>query len=239
MTITSVETIPMLPAGMLNAYLIVKEENAVLVDTGLPNSHEKVKRALKKYGLGWTNLRLIVLTHAHIDHAGSAVDTQTRSNAPLLAHEKDIPHCRGLAPILRPTGMFGRIFKMTGAIQQPFQYFTPDLVMETDEVDLGSYGIPARVAHTPGHTPGSISVILNDGRVIAGDLLASGIFLGGIAFHNRPKQPPFEEDASEVAGSLEGLLKNNCHQFYLGHGGPLFAPAVRRHVQKLRGRSLT
>ncbi|WP_120633833.1 MBL fold metallo-hydrolase [Ruegeria sp. EL01] len=234
MTTTSIEIIPVLPFGMLNAYLIVTGDSAVLVDTGLPNSCEKVENALWKYELDWSNLRLVVLTHAHIDHAGSAVDIQALSSAPVLAHKAEVPYCQGRAPLLRPSGIFGRVFRTTRAIQQPFTYFTPDIIMGSQEVDLETYGIPARVTYTPGHTPGSISVILKDGRVIAGDLLASGILLGGIAFRNRPKQPPFEEDTHEVARSLEGLLKSNCHHFFLGHGGPLFAPIVKKHVQKLR-----
>ncbi|MCW1932754.1 MBL fold metallo-hydrolase [Pararhodobacter zhoushanensis] len=71
--------------------------------------------------------------------------------------------------------------------------------------------------------------------MIAGDLLASGILLGGIALRGRPKSPPFEEDRAAVAASLRRLLAMGCETFYLGHGGPLPAAAVRRHIERLRG----
>lgn len=82
MTQSFVDTIPMLPFGMLNAFLVVQDGRAMLVDTGLPNAAPKVKQALQARGLGWSDLALTVLTHAHIDHAGSAVAVRRLSSAP-------------------------------------------------------------------------------------------------------------------------------------------------------------
>lgn len=225
----------MLPFGMLNVFLVVRDKTAMLIDTGLPRSHDKVEKALAKHGLDWSHLALTVLTHAHIDHAGSAVAVRERSKAPILAHRLEIDYCSGQAPLLKPTGPFGRLFQKTGAIEQPFDYFTPDIIVESQEYNLSDYGFPARVVLTPGHTDGSISVVLDDGRVMAGDLAASGILLGGIALRNRPKQPPFEEDARAVAKSLQQLLSLGCTKFYLGHGGPLSASKIKSHIEYLRG----
>jgi len=232
---TLVETIRMLPFGMLNAFLLIRGSDAVLVDTGLPNSASLVRKALQKNGLDWSNIRMIILTHAHIDHAGSAVQLRELTSAPLVGHKADIPYYQGARPVLRPTGPFGRVFHKTGAIQRPFAYFTPDIVLSTDMPDLTKLGMPARILHTPGHTPGSISVLIDDGRVIAGDLAASGILLGGIMLKDRPKQPPFEESPAVVAESLRLLLAEGCTLFHLGHGGPLGADAIRRHIAGLDG----
>lgn len=233
MTKTRVETIRMLPFGMLNAFLLITGRNAVLVDTGLPNSEKLVERALSRNGLDWSSLRLIVLTHAHIDHAGSADRLRELTSAPIMAHEGDIPYLKGASPILQPTGPFGRLFRMTGAIERPFRYLAPDLTLSTEISDLSEFGVPAHVLHTPGHTPGSISVRLAGGKVIAGDLAASGILLGGIALTDRPKAPPFEESPVEVAASLKRLLADGCKQFYLGHGGPLDALQIGKHIRSM------
>lgn len=230
---TLVETIRMLPFGMLNAFLLIRGSNAVLVDTGLPNSASLVEKALRKNGLDWSNIRMIVLTHAHIDHAGSAVQLRKLTPAPLVGHKADLPYFQGARPVLRPTGPLGWLFHKTGAIQRPFAYFSPDLVLSTEMPDLTKMGIPARILHTPGHTPGSISVLIDDGRVIAGDLAASGILLGGIWLKDKPKQPPFEESVDLVADSLQMLLAQGCIHFYLGHGGPLGAEAIRKHIARL------
>jgi len=236
MTQTFVDTIPMLPFGMLNAFLISRGDRAVLVDTGLPNSERKIEKALNARGLDWSNLTLTILTHAHIDHAGSAARVQTRSAAPLLAHHDELPYCQGQPPLLTPSGPFGRVFYRTGAIQRPFDTVTPDVIMTTDVFDLSEFGVSAQVRHTPGHTPGSVSVLLDDGRVIAGDVAASGILLGGIACRAHPKSPPFEEDPMRVVASLQPLLSLDCGLFFLGHGGPLPASAVQRHSDTLRQR---
>lgn len=233
---TIIETIPILPFGMVNAFLIIRDRKAILIDTGLPNAEVKISRALQKHGLGWSNIELIILTHAHIDHAGSAVTVQSLSSAPIIAHDLENPYCQGKAPILRPTGLFGRLFQKTRAIEQPFSYFVPQKIMKTNEFNLEEYGFPARILHTPGHTPGSVSVLLDEGRVLAGDLAASGVFLGGIMLRNRPKCPPFEEEASLVATSLEDLLAKGARTFYLGHGGPLGTKQIEAHIAALRKR---
>ncbi|UOA28223.1 MBL fold metallo-hydrolase [Pseudosulfitobacter sp. DSM 107133] len=234
MTKTYIEPIAMLPFGMLNAFLLVQDQKAVLVDTGLPKAANHVAKALKKHGLNWAHIKLIVLTHGHIDHAGSAVSLRALTGAPVLAHAGDLPYFEGKAPVLHPTGMFGRLFFKTGAIQQPFDYFTPDHVMTDDALDLAPFGFDARILRTPGHTPGSVSVLLNDRRVIAGDLAASGILLGGIALRSCPKQPPFEEAPKTVAASLERLVSLGYEQFYLGHGGPLASSMIEKHIRFLR-----
>lgn len=233
-TKTHIDTIPILPFGMLNSFLIVHGCDAVLVDTGLPNSEAKIFRRLQTHGLGWSDVRLIVLTHAHIDHAGSAVAIRALTSAPILAHALEVPYCTGQPPSLAPTGPFGRLFYKTGAIQRPFAYFEPEDVMTGPEMSLEDRGLPFRIIHTPGHTPGSVSVVLDDDRVIAGDLAASGVLLGGIALRNRPKQPPFEENAQAVATSLEGLVQRGCRTFYLGHGGPLHADKISAHISTLK-----
>jgi hydroxyacylglutathione hydrolase len=233
-TKTHIETIPILPFGMLNSFLVVHGRDAIVVDTGLPKSEAMILKRLKNLGLGWSDVRLIVLTHAHIDHAGSAVAIKALTSAPILAHAGEVPYCSGQPPRLTPTGPFGRIFQKTGAIQRPFPYFRPDEVMTGGEMNLEDRGFPLKIIHTPGHTPGSVSVLMENNRVIAGDLAASGVLLGGIALRNRPKQPPFEEDAEAVATSLELLLQRGCQTFYLGHGGPLNADKIGQHISALR-----
>ena len=76
--------IPILPLGMVNAFLVRSASACILVDTGLPGSEHKIERALRRNGLGWRDIRLIVITHAHVDHAGSAARLRELSGAPSL-----------------------------------------------------------------------------------------------------------------------------------------------------------
>jgi hydroxyacylglutathione hydrolase len=234
MTSPVIQTIPALPFGMLNAFLLKADKGAILIDTGLPNALGKIKTSLAGLGMGLKDLRLIIVTHGHIDHAGSAKAVADASGAPVLVHALDLPYCQGVAPILRPSGPFGRLFQMTGAIEMPFASFEPDiLVSDAGPFDLARFGVAGQVVLTPGHTPGSVSVLLENGDVFAGDLLASGILLGGIALKGRPKSPPFEEDPKAAAASLTDLLNRGAKRFFLGHGGPLGPAAIRRHIAHL------
>ena len=69
--------------------------------------------------------------------------------------------------------------------------------------------------------------------VLVGDLVASGILIGGIALTQRAIRPPFEDNPQTVALELARMVKEGHKRFYMGHGGPLEAPEVMRHAQTL------
>ncbi|WP_420568857.1 MBL fold metallo-hydrolase [Thalassovita sp.] len=227
-------TIPIVPLGILNAFLVIENGRALLVDTGVPGSAPKIEKALGSHGLGWTDVALTVVTHAHIDHAGSGAKIQRLSHGPILAHKLEQPYCEGRKHELFPTSLTAHLFRKTGTPDTRIRQFTPDILQDGDLLDLSEFGFSAQTVFTPGHTPGSISVLLNDKRVLAGDLLASGILIGGIIRRNHPIRPPFEEDPKQVAASLEHLLSLGARKFHIGHGGPLSAEKVKTHIEKLR-----
>jgi hypothetical protein len=68
---------------------------------------------------------------------------------------------------------------------------------------------------------------------LVGDLLASGILLGGVAMKGRAQRLPFEDDPILVAKALQRMVDSGMTQFYMGHGGPLPANEVRRHIAHL------
>ncbi len=236
MAALAVKTLSALPFGMLNAFLIRVNEGTVLIDTGLPGFERQVIAELKRLGLSLQALRLIVLTHGHIDHAGSAAALRRLTGAPILLHAAEAPFCAGQATYaFRPTRPFGHLFKATGLIQKPYEAFVPDCVVEGEgPFNLAPYGLAAEALWTPGHTAGSLSVLCGDGTVFAGDLAASGLLLGGIALRGRPMRPPFEEEPRRVAASLDQLLARGGRRFFLGHGGPLDREAIARHSARLK-----
>src|SRR5204862_318852 len=113
------------------------------------------------------------------------------------------------------TGWFGRLFLRMGLILQPYTPFMPDVLLQAGEsLDLSPYGMDGAVRHTPGHTAGSLSVQLTSGDVMVGDLLASGILLGGIVRTGQAIRPPFEDDPHAVAHALQGLVDCGMQRFY-------------------------
>jgi hypothetical protein len=70
---------------------------------------------------------------------------------------------------------------------------------------------------------------------MVGDLIASGVLLGGVMFKGHAIRPPFEDDPHAVGEELLGMVDAGMQRFHMGHGGPLPAAEVRRHALSLRG----
>jgi glyoxylase-like metal-dependent hydrolase (beta-lactamase superfamily II) len=191
---------------------------------------------LRQHGLDYADIKLIVITHAHIDHAGAARKLGQLSGAPIVAHAGDLDYYQQKKPMtFCTTDWFSRLFLRTGLIMRPYAPFTPDVLLQDGEsLDLQPYGLPGRVQHTPGHTAGSISIQMDGGDAMVGDLLASGVMLGGLLRTGYAKRPPFEDDPHQVADELQRLVDAGMQRFYMGHGGPLPASEVERHAQVLR-----
>ena len=227
--------IPILPFKMVNVHLIKSDAGCVLVDAGIPGSERKIARVLFRHGLSFRDIKLIIVTHAHTDHAGSAARLRQLSGAPILAHQDDADFYSRREPMtFCPTGLVGRLFLRTPLPHQPYEGFLPDLMMKNGgSVSLRDFGFEGLVRHTAGHTPGSIAVELSSQDALVGDLLASGILIGGIAFTGRAIRPPFEDDPNAVARELKRMLQGGSKRFYMGHGGPLEAAEVMRHANSL------
>jgi hydroxyacylglutathione hydrolase len=235
MTALQIIRIPILPFGMVNAHLVRGDGGCILVDTGIPGSEKKIEQALFRHGLSFTDIKLIVVTHAHVDHAGSTHAIRELSRAPIIGHANDAGYFSREIPMTYcPTGWFGRLFLKTPVPHEAYTAFVPDLLLsDGDTVDLEKYGIPGVIGHTPGHTSGSISVQLSSKDALVGDLVASGILLGGLFRTSHAIRPPFEDDPHTVGLTLQRLLDSGMERFHMGHGGPLPADEVYRHAQVL------
>ena len=227
--------IPILPFHMVNAHLVVTNKGCILVDTGLPGSEVRVQKTLIEHGLSLKDLKLIVVTHAHVDHAGSAARLRELSRAPIIGHEGDIQYYTQEKQMAYcSTGWAGSLFLKTQIPHEPYTAFKPDILLSNATAfDLDRYGIPGTIKHSSGHTAGSISLELDSKDALVGDLIASGILIGGITRKGRAIRPPFEDDPQAVAFELKRLLDAGFKRFYMGHGGPLDAKAVRSHIQTL------
>ncbi|MBL6447908.1 MBL fold metallo-hydrolase [Fulvivirga sp. 29W222] len=223
------------PGGLINCFLIKGDQKHILVDTGIPNCEGRILRQLKRHKINPDDIDLIVVTHGHIDHFGSAASLKKIFGASILAHKADEPAYRAGRADVSTMKVNKPQWKLFRALvkDQRAKRFTPDIMLEEgEEYDLSSWGTNGKVIHTPGHTPGSLSVILANGEAIIMDMMASGILLGGVMFRSRIKHPPFHDNLIELKASFGKVLAEKCEQFYLGHGGPVNRGQVVNYYNK-------
>jgi hydroxyacylglutathione hydrolase len=225
------------PFNTAKSYLLLGDR-VVIVDTGPPDRKRRgvlVRRALAKAGRSPRDVSLILATHAHPDHVGNAVALRDWTGAPIAADPNEFACFEGKERVgATPTGLAGRLFLLTPLPHQQFDAVTPDVSVDAD-FNLRSFGVAADVYRCGGHTPGSLAVhVPFTGDLLAADLLAGGIGIGGIAFHGRVIEPPFHEDRPGVLRSVARLLQlDNLKMVHVCHGGPLLPRDVGAWVTKV------
>ena len=141
----------------VNCFILADEKTkeAIVVDPG--DDAQDILKVIKDKGL---RVRYIVNTHAHFDHVGANKAVKDATGAELLLHEAD-------APVLAAVAIQSRSFGMSPVSSPP-----PDrLLKHGDSIVAGEVSL--KVLHTPGHTPGGIS-LLEQGFVFTGDALFAG-----------------------------------------------------------------
>lgn len=167
-----------IPTGFTTSYLI-KNEKPVLVDAGIPGTRDRFFRAFTETGIAPASLALIVVTHGHWDHLGALADIKETGDIPVLAGKEDSAIIASGAmpypPALTAWGHAIIWLMKTGLLRRKaFCPVTADLILEGEEKDLRELGVDGRVIATPGHTRGSISLLLASGEAFVGDLAAGG-----------------------------------------------------------------
>jgi len=209
------------PLGLSQAYLLESGAGVVLVDAGSPHQERVILRHLQALrqaqdkALGADNLQLIFITHAHLDHYGSAAAIRRLTGAPVAIHRADAEAmARGETRLGSARGrgkLMGVLLPLVELCLRP-EPVQPDLLLEDgdDGYRFGDYGLEARVIHTPGHTPGSSCLIVEERLGFVGDLLSNT---------GRPHlQSLYAEDWSLLKQSYARLQGIELETVYPGHG---------------------
>lgn len=213
-----------IPLGFVNAFAL-SGSRTVLIDTGYVGSEKTILAKLAKNGVKPKDISLILTTHGHADHFGSAAALKELTGAPVAIHKLDAEFVRrGIDPPVHSTSGVGRLLMPLLALKGPAKAppIEPDILIE-GEMSLEKFGVDGKVVPTPGHTAGSVSVFLPGGEVIVGDLTVMGI-LG----KKRPDYPLFADDVEKLKESLRLVLQRSPTIIFSGHGGPFDPEAVRR-----------
>ncbi|MEN8153888.1 MAG: MBL fold metallo-hydrolase [Acidobacteriota bacterium] len=214
----------------INRCYIIKGKGAVLIDGGPPDKGRAFTKILSKYSIDPRDIQLIVLTHGDFDHVGSSGDFKALTGAKILIHEKDRRNLEeGLFNWPPGTTGWGKTLRFMLAPLLSKKIFFPgvkaDIILNENEFLLNDFGIEGKIVYTPGHTPGSVSVLLNSGEAFVGCLAHNNF-----PFKFRPGLPIFAEDQEEVKKSWKTLVSQGAKMIYPAHGNPFPIEKIKKYL---------
>lgn len=206
-----------------NVHVLLSPEGAVVVDGGLEADGPALVRGLHRLGLGPDDVKLVIITHGHADHAGGAAAVAAAFDAPVLGGGGDAALFEtGRMPPLCPTDAIAR--RRLDKDRAPT--FAPlpldHSVAPGSRLSLEELGLPGEVIALPGHTEGSLVYVVGD-VVFVGDLIR-----GSIVGH-RPTTHFYMCDLADNRADIEQLRSSLApagSTWFVGHFGPLDAAEV-------------
>lgn len=193
-----------------NVYVIKGKDGDILIDTGFIGMKKRLKRYLDKF-----NIKLIILTHAHVDHAWNASYLKDRYNCEILMGKDDLINIDNSNVKSKPSMNKYKLWsslmnKGMNILKQ--NEFEPDILVDKDtEFDL--YGLNFKIINLKGHTNGSIGILYNN-KLFAGDSLV-----------NRKRnyvQIAYQNQNNESAtNTFKKIIDLNPEMIYIGHDKPI------------------
>jgi glyoxylase-like metal-dependent hydrolase (beta-lactamase superfamily II) len=200
-----------------NVYLVINGEELTVIDTGTPRNAQKTVEYIQKLGRQSADVKTIILTHFHMDHAGSVKELKDLTNAKVAVHAEDADYVSGKKPLPKPKNI---LFRAVSSFVKPVPVQVDVILKEGDRI------ANLAVFHTPGHTPGSIMLLDEERKVLfAGDTLR----YDGKKVSGAPEQ--FSVDLNQVRESIAKASTLNFDIMLPGHGETL-KPNASEEIKK-------
>ena len=213
-----------LKLGWTWCYLLKCSGGHLLVDTSYPGYFSLFRRRLDKAGIDIADIKYLLLTHHHDDHAGFAAQLVRETECQVVVHHSAMEPLRQGRSLEGPKPANLRvklIFAGYSLFHREFSYpplglGEKDILLRGDDIEfLRSVGIEGNILHTPGHTQDSISVLLENGHAFVGDAVMNFLRFTGIKH-----KPVYFDDLEQVYRSWRMLRKEGAQVIHPSHGKP-------------------
>lgn len=163
--------VPLVANWAVNCYLVKDaDDSLVLIDTGIKGSYKKLEKALKVIGKSFSDIKAVVVSHAHLDHVGSLDAVKKNSKSVVYCHDSEKEYItQGKNPPVDPSFLTAKVFSFFSTA--PRAIGVDYTFKDGDVLDLAGGLL---VIHTPGHTPGHCSFIHQPtNTLITGDAIVN------------------------------------------------------------------
>lgn len=214
----------------INTCYLIRDRGSVLVDAAWSGRVNSFPKRLSEYGIRPDEIQLIILTHGDFDHVGGAGQIRQQTGAKIVIHDKDRENLeQGIfnwAPGATAWGKVSRaLFKPLMMQTAKFDGIPADIVVDDSGMSLEPYGIQGRIVHTPGHTAGSVSVVLDSGDACIGCLAHNRL-----PFRLKPGLPIYAADMELLKKSWTTVLDMGARTAYPGHGKPFSVEKIKKYL---------
>jgi glyoxylase-like metal-dependent hydrolase (beta-lactamase superfamily II) len=214
-------------SGETNCYLLRGDGGVVLIDPGPPDGGSQVINGAEAAGVRPGEVRLLLVTHGHLDHYGAAPEVRAWCGAPVAAAAGAPAFSRQRRNALPPAQTLrGSLVRWFYLLLSPLARYAPleaDVLLE-EGADLATYGVAARTVALPGHAPASLGVLTAEDDLFVGDLLVN---------YTLPSKPLYLMDEVAWQASLARVRALAPRQVYVGHGEPFDGRALE-HIYPAR-----
>ena len=208
-----------------NCYLVRKDDDAVLIDTSVRREAKWILSRLKSSHVD--KLHAILLTHAHYDHLGNAHLFQETFKSHVFVHSSEKQFlAEGYTYLPKGTMPHSKLMMAVAGKKRKVRHsacLCDSIMTELSYVPPESLNL--QILHTPGHTLGSVSFVVDDNVALVGDTMVNPF---GINI-----MPPFANFPEQLPESWEKLLKTNCQYFLPSHGNEIDRSLLERCYRKI------
>jgi glyoxylase-like metal-dependent hydrolase (beta-lactamase superfamily II) len=203
--------------GVVSAYL-VKGPKPTLVDCGYASSYQSVLAGLAEAGVMPTEIRYLIPTHVHLDHAGAAGRlVKEMPNAEVIAHERGARHLVDPARLIESsTKVFGKTIMDLYGAPEPIPAGRITAIGKETHLDLGM-GFSATLMHSPGHAPHQVSIVLEQTKAMLTADAVGVVYPGTRAMI--PTTPPPSFDPTELVATIASIRQTEPSELLVPHFG--------------------